>query len=147
MAVKPSSRLILWDFHCVRLMGVFPPDIPVFPFIPWDVWNWNRSLLPFLRSDPPPPLPPPPPPPRHYLEDSQNRSSESQDYPTSTHSSTKQQNSCQRVTSSDLCTTRPPTVYAKFIQSNWSLLQSRTELAKIFSQPPLIAYKRPLHYM
>ena len=30
----------------------------------------------------------------------------------------------------------------KIIQSNWSLLQSRAELAAIFSQPPLIAYKR-----
>ena len=139
MAVKPSPRLILWGFHCVRLMGVFPPGTPVFPFIPWDVWNWKPSS--FFKVGSPHPHPP------HYPEDSRNRSSESQDYPTSTHSSTKQQNSCQRVRSSDLCTTRPPTVYAKFIQSNWSLLQSRTEVAKIFSQPPLIAYKRPLHYI
>ena len=29
----------------------------------------------------------------------------------------------------------------KIIQPNWSLLQSRTELPMIFSQPPLIAYK------
>ena len=28
------------------------------------------------------------------------------------------------------------------IQSNWSLLQSRAELAMMVSQPPLIAYKR-----
>ena len=38
------------------------------------------------------------------------------------------------------CTTGPPTVYAK--SSNGSLLQSRAELAAIFSQPPPIAYKR-----
>ena len=30
----------------------------------------------------------------------------------------------------------------KIILSDWSLLQARTEVAKIFSQPPLIAYKR-----
>ena len=30
----------------------------------------------------------------------------------------------------------------KIILSNWSLLQARTEVAKIFSRPPLIAYKR-----
>ncbi len=34
---------------CVRLMG-FSPGTPVFPFIPWDVWNWIFAL-PFPRSD------------------------------------------------------------------------------------------------
>ena len=37
------------DISCVRLMG-FSPGTPVFPFIPWDVWNWILAL-PFPRSD------------------------------------------------------------------------------------------------
>ena len=35
---------------CVRLMLFFSQGTPVFPFIPWDVWNWIFALL-FPRSD------------------------------------------------------------------------------------------------
>ena len=47
---SPSSfDLCYQGTSCIRLR-VFSPGTPVFPFIPWGVWNWIFAL-PFPRSD------------------------------------------------------------------------------------------------
>ena len=48
MAVKPSSRLMSYGLHLAN--GFFPLGIPVFPFIPWDVWNWKPSTFSMVGS-------------------------------------------------------------------------------------------------
>ena len=133
-------------------MGVFPPGTPVFPFIPWDVWNWKPSSFFKIGSTPPHPpffsLPPPPLPLSPTLP--RRQSKPLFEVKTIPCQHTLQPNNKTAAKGSDHQTCVPPVhqpCTQKFNQSNWSLLQSRTEVAKIFSQPPLIAYKRPLHYM
>ena len=77
---------------------------------------------------------------RHYPEDIVRTAlQKGPNNSTLSNSSAKRQNSYRKETNHQSCV---PSDRQPCTQPNWSLSQSRAELAAIFSQPPLIAYKR-----